>query len=51
LRKTDRGRELDGTGDQKGSGAGAGVGCGEWQAGWLNGHENKWKSATDRGAG
>lgn len=25
-----------------------GIRCGEGQERWLNGHENEWKSATDR---
>jgi hypothetical protein len=27
------------------------VRCGEGQEGWLNGHENEWKSANDRAGG
>jgi hypothetical protein len=28
-----------------------GAGCGEVKGGWLDGHENEWKSATDAGTG
>jgi hypothetical protein len=43
--KADGGRELGRRGDKKGSG----VLKGEGRAGrWLNGHENEWKSATDK---
>ena len=36
-------------GNVKGNGRGFRIRCGEGQERWLDGHENEWKSATDRG--
>ena len=42
--------ELGGRGNGEGSfGEGLQIICGEGQEEWPEGHENEWKSATDRG--
>jgi hypothetical protein len=49
LRKADGRRELGRRGGREESMRGFGVGCGEGQVRWPDGHENEWKSATNRG--
>ena len=46
-----RGRWREGTGRESGWRGtwGFRIRCGEGQERWLDGHENEWKSATDRG--